>query len=209
VIEVVEAASTANASRHAELYRGQTDKIGRDVLKNSEERNEKLFRNLIQYARRQGQPPHELLAIFGVRGFMDHMSEPERKAWYENAVKNVDSLNPALKKNPQAKMEHFFSLAKGVLEDEALRLYATYGKTFAMAWQSVEYVAPIYARRGNSEAAWVAIESNLQKWWPMDNAQVAPLFLLLDENLEKLMTTERCQLVISTPRGPEGAKAGK
>ncbi len=139
---------------------------------------------------------------------MDHMSEQERKAWYDNAVKNTDSLRPDLKKDSQAKIEHFFSLAQGVLEDEALKLYEAHGKTFGMAWQAAEYVAPIYVRRGNPDTAWAAIESNLTHWWPVDHAQVAPLVLLTNEYLEVLMTPERCQLVLSTPRGPEGAKVG-
>src|SRR5262249_26228321 len=158
----------------------------------------------IQYAQRQGKPPHELLAIFGVRGCMDEMSEEERKTWYENAVGNVDALRPDLKKNPAAKAEHFFSLAKGTLEDEALRLYEAHGKTFLMAWQAAEYVGPIYVRRGEPEKAWAAIEANLKHWWPVSHAQVAPLLLLTNEYLETLMTPERCQLVLSTPRGPEG-----
>lgn len=114
-----------------------------------------------------------------------------------------------LKKNPQAKVEYFFSLAKGGLEDEALRLYEAHGEHFVMAWQAAEYVAPVYVRRGNPEAAWAAIEANLKNWWPVDQAQVAPVVLLINEYLETLMTPERCQLVLSTPRGPEGAKAGK
>lgn len=209
VIEVVETASKANARRGAELYRSEKEKIRRDILKDTAQWRERIFRNLLQYAERHGQPPHELLAIFGVRGCMDDMSEQERRAWYDNAVKNVDSVRPDFKKNPQAKMEHFFSLAKGVLEDEALKLYETHGKTFLMAWQAAEYVAPIYVRRGNPDAAWAAIESNLKRWWPVDHAQVTPLVLLTNEYLEALMTPERCQLVLSTPRGPEAAKAGK
>jgi hypothetical protein len=209
VVEVVEAASKANARRFADQRRDAKDKIHRDILKNSAERNEKVFRNLIEYARRQGKPPHELLAIFGVRIGMDDRSEQERKAWYEDAMKIADSIRPDLKTNPQAKMEHFFSLAKGTLEDEALRLYEAHGKGFLMAWQAAEYVAPIYVRRGDPAAAWAAIESNLKNWWPVDHAQVAPLVLLTNEYLETLMTPERCQLVLSTPRGPEGAKAGR
>jgi hypothetical protein len=209
LIEVVEEASKANANRSAELYRRQKDKTHRDIIKNSEERNEKIFRNLVQYAKRQGKPPHELLAIFGVRNQMDGMSEQDRRDWYDHAVKNVDSLRPDLKKNPQAKMEHFFSLAKGVVEDEALKLYEAHGKTFGMAWQAAKYVAPIYIRRGKPEAAWAAIESNLKHWWPVDHAQVTPLVLLTNEHLETLMSPERCQLVLSTPRGPEGAKERK
>jgi hypothetical protein len=136
VIEVVEAASGVNASRSAELRRLEKDKVRRDILKRSEERNAKLFHNLIRYAKRRGKPPHELLAIFGVRRWTDDLSDEERRAWYDNAVKEVDSLRPDLKKNPQAKVEHFFSLAKGVLEEEALRLYEAHGRTFSMAMAS-------------------------------------------------------------------------
>jgi len=207
IIEVVEAALKGNTIRYSELYSAQKDKTAREVLQNAEQRYEKIFRNLIQYANRQGEPPHELLAIFGVRMWNDDMSEQDRRAWFDNAVKNVDSLRPGLKKNPKAKMEHLFSLAKGVLEDEALKLYEAHGKTFGMAWQAAEYVAPIYVRRGNADAAWAAIESNLKHWWPVGHAQVAPVILLIDEQLFTLMTPERCKSVLFTPRGPEGAKA--
>lgn len=209
IIEVVEAASKANALRFEKLRRETKDKIQKGIYDQGEDRNEKIFRNLIQYSKRQGKQPHELLAIFGVRGCMDDMNEQERRAWYENATKNVDSIRPDLKKNPSAKMEHFFSLAKGVLEDEALKLYEAHGKNFGMAWQAAEYIAPIYVRRGNPDAAWRVIESKLKHWWPVDNAQVAPLVLLTNEHLEYLMTPEHCQLVLSTPRGPEGANAAK
>jgi hypothetical protein len=198
VIEVVTAAMKANDSRdYGNKYREPMRK-----------RNDEIFRNLIEYANRQGKPPHELLAIFGVRDCMAAMSPQEREEWYWNAVKNVDSLRPDLRKNPQAKAEHFFSLAEGILEDEALRLYEAHGATFVMAWQAAEYVAGIYVRRGNANAAWAAIKSNLSKWWPVGNAQVAPVVLLIDEHLNTLMTPERCQLVLSTPRGPEGTNAG-
>jgi hypothetical protein len=140
---------------------------------------------------------------------MDDWSEAQRRAWFADAVKNVDSVRPDLKRNPQANTEYLFSLAKGVLDDEALKLYEAHGKSFSMAWQAAEYVAPIYSRRGNPDAAWAVIEANLKHWWPVDQAQVAPLVLLTNEHLETLMTPERCQLVLSTPRGPEGAKAGK
>jgi len=57
--------------------------------------------------------------------------------------------------------------------------------------------------------AWVAIESNLKHWWPVDHAQVTPLVLLTDEHLEAVMTPERCRLVLSTPRGPKARRPGK
>lgn len=208
VIELVEFASKANASRFAELRKTQNDERRERVITNQEVRNEKIFRNLIDYAKRQGEPPHELLAIFGVRGCMDEMNEQERRAWYDNAVKSAESLSQ-LKMNVPARMEHFFSLAKGILEDEALRLFEMHGKSFVMAWQAAEYVAPIYVHRGNAEAAWTAIESNLNKWWPVGHSQVAPVVLLTNEYLETLMTPERCEVVLSTPRGPEAANGNK
>jgi hypothetical protein len=51
-----------------------------------------------------------------------------------------------------------------------------------------------------------AIACNLIHWWPVGHAQVAPVILLIDENLFTMMTPERCRLVLSTPRGPERAK---
>jgi hypothetical protein len=76
-----------------------------------------------------------------------------------------------------------------------------------MRWQAVEYVAPVYVRRSRPDLAWAAIEPNLKYWWPVDFAQVTPLVLLTDEYLDTLMTPERCQLVLSTPRGQEAAKS--
>jgi hypothetical protein len=209
IIEVVETASKTNASRYAEMRKGESAKIRQEIIASEEQRNEKIFLNLIHYTKRQGKPPHELLAIFGMRNCMDDMTEQERRAWYENAVKNADSLRPDLGKNPKAKSEYFFSLAKGILEDEALRLYEAHGQSFNMAWQAAEYIAPIYVRRGNANKAWETIEANLKTWWPVDHAQVAPLVLLTNEHLEALMTPERCRIVLTTPRGPEGATPGK
>jgi len=209
IIEVVEVALKANADRLAGLRREAKDKIHRDIYEQTENRNEKVFRNLIQYANRKGAPPHELLAIFGVNIGNDRRSDAEKSAWYEDVVKNAETIRPDLKKHPEAKAEYFFSLAKGTLEDEALRLYEAHGENFVMAWQAAEYMATVYVQRGNPKAACTAIEANLKNWWPVDQAQVAPLVLLTNEHLETLMTPERCQLVLSTPRGPEGAKATK
>jgi hypothetical protein len=209
VTEVVERAVKANADRFAGLRRNAKDKIKRDIYDNSERRNNRILENLIDYAKRQGKPPHELLAIFGIRGCMDDMNAEQRKAWYDNAVKNAETLRPDLKKNPQAKWEYFFSLSQDVSENQAVSLYEEHGKTFGMAWQAAEYVAPIYVRRGNLAAAWRTVETNLKNWWPVDHAQVAPLVLLTNEHLETLMSPERCLQVLSTPRGPEGAQAAQ
>src|SRR6185436_528205 len=84
--------------------------------------NKKVFGNLIEYAKRQGNPSHELVEIFGVRS-SDGMAQRDRENWYQRAVRDVDSNVPHLRRNPDKKPEYFFSLAKGMVEDEAVRLY--------------------------------------------------------------------------------------
>ncbi|MDB6053217.1 MAG: hypothetical protein JWN25_740 [Verrucomicrobiales bacterium] len=175
-------------------------------LKPDFHRTEKVLLNLCEYAKRNGNPPNELLAIFGVQCPFAKMSRKEREDWYKSGVENVDTNRPDLKNNSLAKQEYFFSLAKNDLEEECIRIYEEYGKNFLMAWQAAEHVAPIYLRRGNHQAAWLAIESNISKWWPMDRAQVAPVILINDEFMHSMMTPERCLLVLSTPRGPEGVE---
>jgi hypothetical protein len=197
IIEVAEVALKANAKYAYGPYH-----------KHAQDSRDKQFRNLIAYAKRGGTPPHELLAIFGVQDPMAAMSQEQRKAWYEDAARMAETIRPEIKNNPQAKAEHLFSLARGTLEDEALALYEGHGKDFVMAWQSAEYVAPIYVRRGQVDKTWAVIEANLKNWWPVDHAQVTPIVLLTNEHLETLMTPERCRVVLATPRGPEGQKKG-
>lgn len=196
IIEVANDASAKNAGRDSD-YQQEWHRT----------RHENAFQNLRQFAGRQGALPYELLTH--APSALDRMNLQERRAWYTNAVENVDTIRPDLKRNPQAKIEHFFSLAKGILDDEALKLYEEHGHNFSMAWQAAEHVARLYVQRGNPDAAWTAVSSNLSKWWPVDNAQVTPLILLVDEHLSTLMTEERCQFVLSTPRGPEAVKPNK
>lgn len=192
----------------------------------------KVFLNLIEYANRQGKPPHELIAIFGkpknanisedenlksdaarpvLAGQKPQLSQEQREARYQKAVE-IANTNPFLKpylKTPHQKAEHGFSLIKNVWEDKALELYAAHGTNFLMAWEAALYVTHVYIKRGNTDAAWAAIQPNLSKWWPNGNIQIAPIILLTDEYLSTLMTPERCQLVLSTPRGPEAVKVVK
>ncbi|HVM59318.1 MAG TPA: SMI1/KNR4 family protein [Verrucomicrobiae bacterium] len=196
VTRVVETAIEANNGRSYDQHH-----------KWAQDRNDRLFRNLIGYADRGGRPPHELIAIFGRRSRIADMTKEELVSRYRQGVDAVDSLRPDLSGKPSAKAEHFFSLAKNYnLEDEALGLYQNHGATFGLAWDAAEYVAKIHAKRGNLDAAWSTIEPNIRWWWPADHAQVAPVVLLVDEHLCRVMTPERLRLVLSTPRGPEGVK---
>jgi hypothetical protein len=202
VIEAAEAAVKSNECRNA----------GKD-LEHSRNRYDKIFLNLIEYAKRQGKPPHELIAIFATPDHLKYLKEPknlsheQRVASFQNAIKIANAI-PYLK-TPHARAEHVFSLIKDEWEDAALKLYEAHGAKFLMAWDAAVYVARACVRRGNPEAAWEAILSNLAKWWPVAVVQVAPIILLTDEHLSTLMTPERGHLVLSTRRGPEALQKKK
>jgi hypothetical protein len=205
-IEVVATALQANANR----YPGKESETARNYY-------DKIFLNLVEYAKRQGKPPHELIGIFPVPDHLKYLikttnlTQEQREKKYQDAVKTANTspfLKPHLK-TAHAKAEHVFSLIKDVWEDKALELYEEHGANFLMAWEAALYVARVHARRGNPDAAWTVIEANLSKWWPVAIVQVAPIILLTDEHLNVLMTPDRCQLVLSTPRGPEALKNDK
>jgi hypothetical protein len=206
VIEVVEIALKSNASMNSDKK-----------LKQTLDRYEKIFLNLMEYAKRQGKPPHELIAIFPVPDHLKYLMEPtnisqeQREARYQEAIEVVNT-SPLLKphlKTAHAKAEHVFSLMKDVWEDKALEIYEEYGANFLMGWEAALYASRAFVRRGKLDAAWTLVQSNLSKWWPLGIVQVAPIILLTDEFLNVLMTPERCRLILSVPRGPEALKKDK
>jgi hypothetical protein len=206
IIEVAESALKSNTSRNFDKKTGP-----------AHDRYEKIFLNLIEYAKREGGPPHELIAIFPVPDHLKYLitakniSQPERETTYQNAIALV-STNSFLKthlKTAHTKAEHIFSVIKDVWEEKALELYDEHGAHFLMDWDAALYVSRAYVRRGNPDAAWSVIQSRLSKWWPAAIVQVTPIILLTDEHLNALMTPARCQLVLSIPRGPEALKKDK
>ena len=55
-------------------------------------------------------------------------------------------------------------------------------------------------RAGRADEAWKTIQAHLATWAAVDYAQVAPVELLVDQELRTLMTAERCKEVLATPR---------
>ena len=161
--------------------------------------HDKILRNLITYAQRQGAPPHEFFWVNPPEKF-PNLSQVQREAKYQNAVRIADSI-PFLK-TPHDRAEHVFKLMRDVWDDKAIELYETHGANFLMGWEAAEYVARLYVQRKNPEAAWAAIASNFRKF----SGYLPPIILLTDEHLSTLMTPERCRVVLSTPRGPEASK---
>ncbi len=61
-------------------------------------------------------------------------------------------------------------------------------------------VARALVRKGDKKRAWEVLESRLSRWYPVDAAQVLPVVLLTDPWLAPLLTKERAELVLRTPR---------
>jgi hypothetical protein len=160
------------------------------------------FKTLQEYCERQGQPPHELIYIFGMANPVDELSDTERRALYERAVKRDRAR---LSKKPLELAVQQFSVARNMkLDDEVLRIYEKSPDVFG--FKDALDVSRAYMTRRDAEAAWGVLRSRIhQSVWGLPE-QVAPIILLVDETLRPLMTRERCELVLSTPRGWEATK---
>jgi hypothetical protein len=99
---------------------------------------------------------------------------------------------------PKELVAHCFALAVAYdVDDEIVARYDP-----RMRFDHAKSVARVLARRGDGRA-WSVIHETIARWWPVDHAQVAPVDLLADPWLSTLMTPERCEVVLSTPRGAE------
>jgi len=112
--------------------------------------------------------------------------------------------NKAYKDEP-TRNRHFFALASVFGSHRStLRLYEERGVADADSFGLVAFTASALSRAGRAEEAWRVVENGVRLWWPVDLAQMAPVELLTDEGLRPLMTPERCEQVLRTPRGEEG-----
>lgn len=56
-------------------------------------------------------------------------------------------------------------------------------------------------KQGQSERAWKILRSFVPRWWPVDQAQVAPVILLVDPWIAPIVTADRAREVLTIPRG--------
>jgi hypothetical protein len=157
----------------------------------------KIFQGLHSYAERQGATPLDLKQIFGAVTPI----QKEQDAAYQLAVQNATQLRPNLRKDPVALSRHRFMLARYYNQDvEGIRFYED--EQMPPEFDCAVFVAKAYARREERERAWEVLWKHTPRWWPLDRAQVAPVDLLLDRDLADLMNRERCEQVLTLPRGP-------
>jgi hypothetical protein len=136
-------------------------------------------------------------------GRCDDRPEQERRAKYDAGIAKL-SKDKKRFKTPQARHNHYVSMAKnGTLYDAAVSLYDEGG--LPELFDAVVFVASGLARAGRPDEAWAAIRSRLGTWWPVAFTQIAPVELLADDALRPLMTPERYDEVLRTPRGPQAA----
>ncbi len=160
-----------------------------------------ILDRLQTYARGRGAPPHELINVFG-RSDTAAMAGAAAARAYREAVENGFRYRPDLRDKPEALAVHLFGLAMRFgQDDEALRLYDEHRAL--MSFDHALHVARVLIGRGERERAWATLWSKMSAWWPVDAAQVAPVVLVIDEQLRVLMTRERCEMVLALPRGPE------
>jgi hypothetical protein len=129
-------------------------------------------------------------------------ADPEKLAGYQEWLARPQTAKD-FAGHPDKLLRHAFAIASDCLEDEVLRLWADPGlpRTFKEAVS----VARWLAFRGKSHEAWAALEPNLSTWWPLFYYQLGPVELLYDRFLGPLLTPERCEQILVTPRGSEAS----
>lgn len=135
-------------------------------------------------------------------GLWDTLPEAERIAKYEAAMDKLTKKKKKFK-TPEARLDHCVAVARNCVHYEAA--VALHDETGALPdlFDLVVFVASGLARADRPDDAWAVIRAKLGHWWPVEDTQVTPVALLTDPALRPLMTSERCEEVLHTPRGPQ------
>ena len=155
--------------------------------------------NLKSYSMREGTAPHELVRIFGYRSDLDNLSETQKRGYFERAVAAIDTDCPDLRDRPAERLRHQLSLALVYEQWEAA--FALY-QSDNPALYHLEYVVPLIKHLVRAERTHDA-RAMLERHWPhwmASRAQVLPVVLLFDEELQTLADAEMCGRILRAPR---------
>jgi hypothetical protein len=137
------------------------------------------------------------------------LDESARSAKFDEGIAKLLTKKNAFKTDADRR-KHFFSLASTYgSHRSAVRLYDQEGIDDLIRFNEVAFTASALARAGRAKEAWEVARKAVPMWWPVDVAQMAPVALLTDEGLRPLMTPERCEWVLGTPRGPAAVEKKK
>lgn len=142
-------------------------------------------------------PEHELIMLWKKPG---DVPAAERRLQLHGATQNVSTHRPDLKGDPKGLSRHLFALAQSFdCPEEALTRFEADPEP--IGFDGALYVARHLASQKRSDKAWEIIHSKLCEWAPVDPAQVAPVILLTDPVLERMMTKVRCEKVLYRSNG--------
>jgi hypothetical protein len=126
----------------------------------------------------------------------DH--KPPDRQHFDDAIK-IAVEGKRFKGTPAQLAQHCFSLATAFhIDDEIIARWDP--ALPSMHFNEAAEVARALVRRNEQERAWQILESRLSRWYPVDAAQVLPVVLLTDPLLSPLVTRDRADLVLRTPR---------
>lgn len=124
-------------------------------------------------------------------------ARPNRKT-FDEAVAEAPT-GKRFKGKPRELARHCFWLAVVFnVDDEIIKRWDP--KHPSMHFDAAVEVARALVRKKDPNGAWKVLESRLGRWYPVDGAQVLPVVLLTDPLLAPLMTKERTEQVLRTPR---------
>jgi len=130
-------------------------------------------------------------------------ADPDPKG-YASAVEVMRKSEPKLWSagNAAALTERLLGIARAC-GDQKQALQLVLGDTSKVSFEQGAFVAEALVKKKDLKGAWSFLEPRLGTWWPLDIAQVAPVLLLINPELNRLMTPDHRLEVLSTPRGFE------
>jgi len=156
-----------------------------------------ILEALAGYAERRGEGPHELVRPGGPPQGPIDLDE------YRDGVDDVLVHRPNLKGKPDQLARHLFALAVVYRQPDDM-VARFFDAPEAMDFDQAVEVARVLVDRGEAPRAWAVLAERIPSWWPVDDAQVAPMVLLTDRSLRPLVTPERAAQVLATARGHAG-----
>jgi hypothetical protein len=160
----------------------------------------KILKNLKGYAERKGNPPHELIKIFEVKE-RNGKSDEEHKKAFRNAVDDIDNLRPDLRGKFNESVRHKIALA--VLFEQFEEAKSLFLENEDLPIYDFDFLVPIMkhlVKIGEKEKAWQVIRNNIDKWLPIETAQIAPVVLLTDKHLKTIINAARAFEILNTTR---------
>lgn len=202
----------------AGLYTGEWEKI------------ESLVEPLLEQAIKEADPDsdynpqkhmtNELLKFIKSRGQADYAwtlcdyekdSLEERISKFKNAVKTLPQRKADVFENNDERIQEIYALAKVYCYHQgAVDFYDQEGlqsdKESAIDFDQILFIASGLCRVKRTEEAWKLIHSYVYTFWPVDYAQMQPVELFFDPHLRPLLTPDRCEEILRTPKGDEAEK---